>query len=259
MAVRGRFFTAAFPAAVFLLLLPLVSPAALEVPGWTGPVNDSAGVMTENEESELTVFLTELNDSTGIQMAVLTIPSLEGESIEEFSIRVAETWKLGQKDKDNGALLLVSLDDRELRIETGYGLESSLTDMKCGLIIRNVITPYFRNGDYGEGITAGIKNMAGIASGDESMVEPSLEREDSDIGIKSIIAASVFFIIFFSIVSMGLISHIRRHGGIGGGGGFSGGGFGGFSGGGFGGGGSSGGGFSGGGGGFGGGGASGGW
>lgn len=263
MRLTVRFFESIFLPAVVLLLLsvPLADGTALEVPAWTGPVNDSAGVMTKEEEAGLTDYLTNLNDRTGVQMAVLTIPSLEGESLEVFSMKVAEAWKLGQEDKDNGALLLVSLGDRKLRIETGYGLEPLLTDAKCGLIIRNVITPRFRSGDYSGGITAGIENMAAIAAGDSEAVETALtDGQEEGVDVQPVIASFLFAVIFISIVSMGVTSHLRRYGGFGRGR-FPGNGPGSFHGGGrsFGGGFRGGGGFSGRGGGFGGGGASGGW
>ncbi|AEE15720.1 TPM domain-containing protein [Treponema brennaborense] len=253
-------------AAFFCIVLSL-HLSALSIPQWIGPVNDQAGVMSAAEKNELSGYLTDLNNQTGVQMAVLTVPSLGGASIEELAIRTADAWKLGQADTDNGALLVVALEERELRIEVGYGLESVLTDAKSGLIIRNVITPYFRDGKYGAGIIAGIKNMAGIATDNAELVSESVQNGDT--ASDAIGAAAFFFIVFIVIVTAGVSTSIRgrRYGRYRGpiimppptfrsrndsdhhfGGGF--GGFGGFGGGG---------GFSGGGGGFGGGGASGRW
>lgn len=257
--------------ALALILSPVAF--ALEAPAMAGPVNDLAGVLDQSESAELTRYLQAVNDQTGVQVAVLTVPSLEGEAIESFSLRVAEKWKLGQADKDNGALLVVSVQDRSLRIETGYGLEGDLTDAKCGLIIRNVIVPLFKQGEYGKGIAEGVKNIVGIATGDASIVSSGVRegKAESESGAGGGFA-SIVFIIFFIIIMSAARGRNRRHGG--GLGGFlgpfilgsllgssgrrhgsgwdnhSGGGFGGFGGGG---------GFSGGGGGFGGGGASGGW
>lgn len=231
---------------------------ALDVPPLAGPVNDLAGVLSTQEKHELEAYLTAVDNQTGVQIAVLTIPSLEGDSLESFSIRTVEAWELGQKGEDNGALLLVSLEDRAVRIEVGYGLESTLTDAKSGLIIRNVIAPHFRAGRYGSGILEAVKNMVGIATNNEEILSQSVrnpERESS----RPNLAGILFFIIFLltmlgrgrrgGLLSAFLLGSMlgggRRGGGFGGGG-FSGGGF-------------SGGGFSGGGGGFGGGGASGGW
>jgi len=257
--------------------LPL---AALEPPAMNGPVNDLAGVLSAEDKASLTEYLTATNDQTGVQVAVLTVKSLEGDSIENFSINVAKKWELGQKDKNNGALLVVAIDERALRIEVGYGLEGTLTDMQSGLIIRDVIVPFFKSGDYGTGITEGAKKIVGIATGNETIQEET----DSSLGVAGQgatdvaggITGFVFFIIFMIIM---MIAGRRRRGmngrrgGLGGlfwgmflgsllsGSGRSGSGWGGSSGSGFGGGSSfgGGGGFSGGGGSFGGGGASGGW
>ena len=105
---------------------------ALEVPALTGRIVDNAKIISSQDKMEISSYLKNLEDQTGIQIAVLTIKSLEGESLEEFSLRTAEKWKLGEKGKDNGALLLVALNERKIRIEVGYGLEERLTDTKCG-------------------------------------------------------------------------------------------------------------------------------
>lgn len=230
---------------------------ALEIPELTAPVVDKAGVLSSTEFTEINDFLLNLDATTNIQMAVLIIPSLKGESLEEYSWEVAEAWALGDAEKDSGALLLVSINDRKLRIEVGYGLEGTLTDMKCGYIIRDVIAPYFQSEDYGTGILDGLKAMAAYATNDPEMIKEAESGGSNDVlGIAvCFIPMFVFFLIVFLAAKFGR------------GGGFKGGttsygshhsGFGGFSSGdsGFGGGG---GGFSGGGGSFGGGGSSGGW
>jgi uncharacterized protein len=252
--------------AVIAALAFLIARAtALEAPEMRGPVNDLAGIMSANERTELETYLTAVNDQTGVQVAVLTVRSLEGDALEDFSMRVAEKWKLGQAGKDNGALLVVSVDDRALRIEVGYGLEQSLTDVKCGLIIRSVIAPAFRGGEYGRGIIEGARNIVGIATDNAEIVSQEvLNPKASEARSGGGIGGIVIFVIFLILMSLGGLR--RGHGGMGGflwglllgnmisssgrHGGWSdhsGGGFGG------------GGGFSGGGGGFGGGGSSGGW
>ena len=265
VAMPNLAFTRRALAIIAALTFLLARAAALVAPDMQGPVNDLAGVMSASERSELESYLTAVNDQTGVQIAVLTVRSLEGDALEDFSMRVAEKWKLGQAGKDNGALLVVSLDDRALRIEAGYGLEESLTDAKCGLIIRSVIAPAFRDGEYGRGIIEGARNMVGIATGNaeivsQAVLNPKTSEAQSGGGFGGII----IFVIFLILMSLGGLR--RGHGGMGG---FLGGlllgnllsssgrrgGWSDHSGGGFGGGG----GFSGGGGGFGGGGASGGW
>lgn len=182
---------------------------ALEVPAWTGPVNDLAQVMTPQQRQELTDYLTNLNNQTGIQMAVLTVPSLEGDSIEDFSFRTASAWKLGQEKEDNGALLVVSEGDRELRIEVGYGLEGLLTDAKSGLIIRNIITPHFRNGDYGSGIVEGIKNMVGVATEDEQLISADMTEEEEGFDGQSLVVAIIFFSLYFAILTFAISKSVK--------------------------------------------------
>ena len=179
---------------------------ALAVPKLEGRVNDYAGIINKGTEAKLTEYLAALEDTTGIQLAVLTVQSLEGEDIASFSIKTAEKWKLGQKDKDNGALLVVAYAERTVRIEVGYGLEESLTDAKCGLIIRNVIIPEFREGRYSEGIFKGVQNMGGIASNNVELVSPDVlngtdESEDSVVGVIFMIVW--LFFVFVIITSKG--------------------------------------------------------
>jgi uncharacterized protein len=145
------------------------SPAlALDVPPLRGHVNDYAGLlsppMQQELESRLTVF--ERSDST--QIVVLTIPTLEGENLEQFSIRVAEAWRIGQKGVDNGAILLVAKQERKIRIEVGRGLEGKLTDLVSGRIIRNDISPRFKNGDFDGGIAAGVTAIMAVVKGEYS-------------------------------------------------------------------------------------------
>lgn len=189
--------------AFFTITFCLYSAFALEVPSLKARVNDYANIINSNTENELNNYLASLEESTDIQMVVLTVPSLQGEDISSFSIKVAEKWKIGRSGEDDGALLIVALNEREVRIEVGYGLEGKLTDAKCGLIIRNVIIPEFKNGNYSAGIYKGIKNMAGIASDDKELVNHSVaqnkEEDDDWVGmIYTIISIIVFIVIITS-------------------------------------------------------------
>src|SRR5215510_10333393 len=131
------------------LLAPTLSLAlALDVPPLRGRVNDYAGLIPTDKARALEERLASFEAETGHQIAVLTIPSLEGDSLEDFSIRVADAWKIGKKGFDNGAILLIARDDRRLRIEVGYGLEGVMPDAIASRIIREVITPRFRSGDF---------------------------------------------------------------------------------------------------------------
>ena len=187
----------------FLLMLGFfVLPTfSLDVPKLETPIMDKADVINSSDERDLNQKLTNLSNETGIQVAVLTIPSLEGEALESYSMKVVEDWKLGQKGVDNGVLLLVSIGDRELRIETGYGVEGDLTDTKCGLIIRNVITPHFQDGDYSKGIVQGVtaivENVA-VNFSENSENPIVLEDEDSDDWEGFLVVG--IFVAFFSIV-----------------------------------------------------------
>jgi uncharacterized protein len=137
---------------IFLNCLPA---SALDVPPLTGRIVDLAHVLPAHDSDQLTAQLKAHEDKTGNQVAVLILPSLEGESVEEYSHRVATTWKLGRKGADNGAVLLIALQERKLRIEVGYGLEGTLTDLQSAHIIRDEIVPRFRNGDIPGGVRAG--------------------------------------------------------------------------------------------------------
>jgi uncharacterized protein len=142
-----------------LLALMLAFPlraAGIEVPRLQSRVTDLAGLLSPEEVSALDSKLRDLEASDSTQVAVLIIPSLEGEALEDFSERVATAWRLGQKGRDNGALLLIALKERGLRIEAGYGLEAKLTDARSRRIIQDEIIPYFRQGSFYQGIDAGV-------------------------------------------------------------------------------------------------------
>lgn len=139
-----------------LTLFLAVQVSALEVPRLQGRVNDYAELLSPATEASLESVLKSLESSDSTQIFVLTIGSLQGDSLEEFSLRVVEDWKIGQQGLDNGVLLLVARDDRKIRIEVGYGLEGKLTDMTAGRIIGNVMGPRFKQGDFNQGIIDGI-------------------------------------------------------------------------------------------------------
>jgi len=121
---------------------------ALDVPRLTGRVNDYADLLSSDAEIRIEQKLAMLEKDTGAQVAVLTIQSLEAESLEEYSLRVAETWALGRGDQDDGALLLIARNDRKMRLEVGYGLEPTLTDIMSKRILDQVLRPRFRAGDF---------------------------------------------------------------------------------------------------------------
>ncbi|NTW52879.1 MAG: hypothetical protein HGB22_09875 [Chlorobiaceae bacterium] len=234
---------------MLLLVLPATAKE-LAVPALAGRVNDYAAMISPQARAVIDGKLKAIEEAESTQVALLTVDSLEGEPIEFFSIRVADAWKIGQKGKDNGILLIVSKNDRKTRIEVGLGLEGRLTDLQTGRIINDVMKPAFKSGDFDSGFIAGVDAIAASVKGEyKAPAAKKVERKGPSFPL-------VFAILF------GLYLYLRRQSGRhGGGSSVSGGphGPGGFfmGGGGFGGG--DGGGFSGGGGGFGGGGASGDW
>ncbi|AMD93478.1 hypothetical protein AXF15_10465 [Desulfomicrobium orale DSM 12838] len=140
---------------------------ALDVPPLTARVMDMAGILSANTTQELETRLQLLEAENGTQIAVLTIDSLDGENLEEYTLRVAETWGLGQRGMDNGALLLIAVQDRQMRIEVGYGLEDRLTDLMAGRIINERIIPFLRKGNFNGGVRAGVQAMIIAARGED--------------------------------------------------------------------------------------------
>ena len=156
---------------IVMLLFTSSIVYALDVPPLRGRINDYAGMIQPDKARELEGRLADFERDTGHQVAVLTIPSLKGDALEDFSIRVAEAWKIGQKGFDNGAILLIVRDDHKLRIEVGYGLEGVLPDAIANRIITEIIVPRFRENDYSGGIEAGVNAILQVTKG-----EPLPER-----------------------------------------------------------------------------------
>jgi uncharacterized protein len=171
-------------------LLAVSGALALEVPFLSGRVNDQAGMLGENYVTTLEQQLKELEEETGAQVAVLTVPSLEGDPIEDFSIRVVETWKLGRAEADDGVLILIARDDRRMRIEVGYGLEGVLTDAQSGRIIDRLMKPRFRAGDFEGGVGAAVDAISAAIRG-----EP-VELPEKTTGTRANPGSLIFFLIF---------------------------------------------------------------
>lgn len=156
-----------------------VFPAfAIDVPFLTGRVTDNAQILSDETRKAVTANLKAHEEKTTNQIAVLTVPTLEGVSIEEYAVTVFNTWKLGQKGKDNGVLLIVAPKDRKLRIEVGYGLEGTMTDGIAGSIIRNAITPFFKNNDYDRGIDEGVRAIINVLEGGQAPAETAKSGEE---------------------------------------------------------------------------------
>jgi uncharacterized protein len=168
-------------AAIFVLSLcwAFSAIADVAVPALTGRVVDQTATLSGSDIAALTQSLQSLEARKGSQVAVLIVPTTAPETIEQYSIRVAEAWKIGRKKIDDGALLVVAKDDRKLRIEVGYGLEGALNDATAKRIIDEVITPRFRSGDFSGGISAGVERIIGVIDG-EKLPAPQ-QRRDSGL------------------------------------------------------------------------------
>lgn len=183
---------------------------AKDVPKLQSRVNDYANIIKASDKNTIEEMLYSLENATGIQIAVLTIDSLDGEDLEGYSIKVADEWKIGQSKEDNGVILLVALAERKIRIETGYGLEGILTDTKCGIIIRNIIIPEFRNSNYSKGILDGVSNIISVLNNDNAALEDHLSKAESKTDYKGIIFGLSFmfgWFILFSCLASGPKNH----------------------------------------------------
>jgi uncharacterized protein len=166
-------------ALILLLALPLRA-AGLDVPKLQARVTDLAGLLSQEEVSSLEAKLRDLETSDSTQVAVLVIPGLEGEVLEDYSERVATAWRLGQQGRDNGALLLVAMKERKIRIEVGYGLEGRLTDALSRRIIQDEIVPNFRAGSFYQGIDAGVAAIIQAVRGQyQAASRPSSQRRSA--------------------------------------------------------------------------------
>jgi uncharacterized protein len=214
------------------------------IPEPVGYVNDAAGVMDQPSRAKLEAFLDQVQKKTGVQFAVLVVKSTAPLTPSEYKVKVFERWGIGQKGEDNGLLMLVALDEREVRFETGYGLEGTLPDGLQSRIFRNTMAPRFQAGDFAGGITQGVVTCAGIIAKEKGVAlewdgrELTYSNDDgggSHGGSKVSLLLALF--LYIAIVSIVMRMRMARRGIRGGGwygpwgGGFGGGGFGGFGGG----------------------------
>ena len=249
----------------YLLIFLALSACADDIPGYSGYVNDYAGVISEKDKASMEDVAKEVEEKTGAQIAVLTVRTMAPyTSIDDFSMAVAEKWKVGEKGKDTGIIIVLAMEERKIRIDVGYGLEGIFNDARVGRILDNNIIPYFRGGDFSAGLRRGMFKIADTI-GTEMNVELDERTKMQDNTFTERLCMLIFFIIFVSIFLMMIrrMNNAKRTGrryygnsfgamypgyghGRGSFGGFSsrgcggfGGGFGGFGGGGFGGGGAS--------------------
>lgn len=186
---RGAWATA-------LLLLGSAVMAQVAIPP-VARVTDLTGTLAPAQQQALTQKLAAFEQAKGSQIAVLVVPTTTPETIEQYALRVAETWKLGRKGVDDGALLLVALADRAVRIEVGYGLEGAMPDAIAKRIIEEIVLPRFRDGDVAGGITAGVDQMIAVVDG-EPLPEPARRSRDATSGLEGIWPA-----LFIGVLAIG--------------------------------------------------------
>src|SRR6195256_5837715 len=163
-----------------LLCWAFAAMADVAVPPLTGRVVDRTATLSDSDIASLDQTLKDFEARKGSQVAVLIVPTTQPETIEQYSLRVAEAWKIGRKKIDDGAILVVAKDDRKLRIEVGYGLEGALTDVTSKRIIDEVITPKFRSGDFAGGISDGVNRIIRVVDG-EPLPTPAQRRQDTGL------------------------------------------------------------------------------
>lgn len=232
--------------ALWLLACVGVAQAALSFPALTGRVVDSAQMIDPAVREQLTQQLQALEQTSGDQLVVVTVPDLQGVPIEDYGYQLGRQWGIGQKGKDNGALLILSRDDRQLRIEVGYGLEGVLTDAQSWVIINQVILPKFKAGNFSQGISDGVAAMIQVVGGEPLAVPAhvadanfAMDNPGFSIGLFILLIGVLWLCNRMGLPVGAILLAILNSSGRGGGGGGGGGGFRG-GGGGFGGGGASG-------------------
>ncbi len=183
--------------------------ALVAVPPLSGRVVDQTGTLSAGDIATLTQTLRDLETRKGSQVAVLIVPTTDGEAIEQYALRVAEAWKIGRKKIDDGALLVIAKNDRRLRIEVGYGLEGALTDVTTKRIIDEDVTPKFKTGDFAGGVAAGVDRMVRVVNG-EKLPEPEPPHwQDSGL-LNGIDPFNPFVLVFVFIVGAALRAALGR-------------------------------------------------
>jgi uncharacterized protein len=185
--------------------------AQISVPANTGWVTDNAQILSSSERQQLELLMESYRSGTTHEIALLTIESLEGESLEAFALETARSWGLGGKNANNGALLLISKGDRKIRIEVGRGLEGTLTDSVSGRIVREIIRPQFKRGRLATGIEDGLRAMHAAIGGDYGPLERTRSRRKSG----GAFAGLIFLLIFIMIARRGSRGGGGRGGGMG--------------------------------------------
>ncbi len=198
-----------YPACIlFFIFLFTLSAHALDVPKLQGHVNDYANMISPSTKAELEKELNSFEQTDSTQIVILTIPSLEGNVLDEFSIKAAESWKIGQKGKDNGIIITVAKQEKKIRVEVGRGLEGVLTDLAAGRIVNLVIEPRFKRGDFDGGFVAGVHSLIDATRGEFKADKNHLPKK------KDTIHSFLTILIFGGIVLLFIGSISRIFGGV---------------------------------------------
>ena len=198
---------------VCLITAPCLWAAMPENPqGW---VSDFAGILSDDTKSQISGLIDDVKRSTGAEIAVVTVSSLDGMTVEEYAVRLFEKWGIGAAEEDNGVLFLIAPNERKTRIEVGYGLEPVITDGRAGEIIRETILPFFRAGDYNQGILQGTKQIAALITGEDfvpsvPIPQPEPQQDVAPLGIK--IFVMLFFALFLTLGFLALGYGLRQKG-----------------------------------------------
>lgn len=221
---------------LIIMILSVATASGASYPQLTGFVTDNANMIDSSYEAQITALATQIEKNTTVEIAVVTVESLEGESKEMYAVNLFQQAGIGKKDKDNGLLILVSKQEREYRFEVGYGLEGDITDSMKVNIGDRIIVPNFRNGDYGKGIYESMVVIEGLLEGNEDVISKYSMKPTGQSDGGDSIWPFLIFVLIWVLFAFASRKGRRGRGGIGGmggiyiggfGGGMSGGGFGG--------------------------------
>lgn len=196
---------AIFATITWIFLIGLGAAQTLTFPALTGRVVDEAGVLDATTRASLTDLLANLETKTTDQFVVVTLKSLQGTSIEDYGYQLGRQWQVGQKDKNNGVLLIVVPNERKVRIEVGYGLEGTLTDALTKLVIENSILPRFKAGDFPGGIKRGVEDIVRVLTGDAEGLQRRIAQSSSADIARPDAQAPVGLIIIVVLGGIGLL------------------------------------------------------
>ncbi len=207
MVLRSSLLGAAV-AALALCSYAVAAVAAPSFPPLTGRIVDEANIIPPVTETEIESKLAALEAKTSDQLVVVTLTSLQGYDIADFGYQLGRHWAIGQKDKDNGVILIVAPNDREVRIVVGYGLEGDLTDALTKIIIENAIIPRFKDDDVPGGIVAGVDDIIKVLTGEDAEIQELVREQTEDSGDSGDIPTVVIFLAIW--VTIIVLSHLRR-------------------------------------------------